>query len=117
VTTIAIGADKIDELIRCCVLRGLKPKIIADNRKASLDAVKTLERAGAEVKLARNIHTKLICVDSTYFVEGSFNWLSAKRYAATGEEEQLDVSIRYRGSEAEKLIGKLLGEIESRVTR
>ena len=68
---------------------------------------------GRNTQRARNIHTKLICVDVAYMIKGSFNWLSAER--TNKKFIRHDTSMRYRGAQADKLIRMLAREIQDRV--
>lgn len=46
-----------------------------------------LARAGAEVKIAAQIHNKTGCVDNQTILEDFFNWLSASRRGALARHE------------------------------
>ncbi len=71
-----------------------------------------LARAGAEVKIAAQIHNKTVCVDDRVLLEGSFNWLSASRSAALARHE---VSWFFRGAAWANYITELVQEMEGRV--
>ncbi len=84
----ALQADSIAELVQNAVQRQVEVLIYTD---AHLDIVdgklkqqaaagrKTLEDAGAKLKIVSGIHNKTLIIDRQVFIEGSFNWLSAVR--------------------------------------
>lgn len=71
-----------------------------------------LAQAGAEVKIAAQIHNKTVCLDEHVLLEGSFNWLSASRSEASARHE---VSWLFRGEAWASCIEQLVQEMESRV--
>jgi len=118
----ALNDDNITGLIKQTLARGIPVKVIIDDwstrvppgsRSTAQLAIDTLKKAGATVCRAHNIHTKLICVDVTYMVLGSFNWLSAERTNQT--LIRYDTSMRYRGEKANKLIRMLSKELLKKV--
>lgn len=71
-----------------------------------------LTQAGAEVKVAAQIHNKTVCFDNHTLLEGSFNWLSASRSEALARHE---VSWFFRGAAWAGCIEQLVQDMESRV--
>ena len=71
-----------------------------------------MKQAGAEVQTAqsRGVHSKLILVDHSWLVVGSFNWLSAQREEG-GPYMRYETSIRYDGPEAFQMISTSLSDL------
>jgi hypothetical protein len=96
----------------------VKVKVVSDealNESRStifLDCVAALNRAGAEVQIAqsRGVHSKLILVDRSWLVVGSFNWLSAQR-SEGARYMRYETSIRYDGPEAFQMISASLSDL------
>lgn len=119
----AVQADGLADLIAAAKAQrpGLRITVYTD---AYLDAPhgqlhaytqagrEALARAGAEVKIAAQIHNKTICLDRHALLEGSFNWLSASRSEALARHE---VSWFFRGEAWAGCIEQLVQEMESRV--
>lgn len=119
----AIEADGLPALIAAAKAQrpGLRITVYTD---AHLDAPngqlhaysqagrQALARAGAEVKIAAQIHNKTVCFDEDTLLEGSFNWLSASRNAAQARHE---VSWFFRGAAWAGCIEELVQEMEGRV--
>jgi hypothetical protein len=106
-------ADKIPDLVRVAVQRGIAVLVFADDR-LNLDAsgqlketcrmaVAELAKAGATVSFVPSIHNKTLCVDTSVIVEGSFNWLSAVRDSRSHNQRQ-ESFIMYCGAGVEKMI-------------
>jgi len=119
----AIQADGLADLIVAAKARRPALRIIVYT-DAHLDAPhgqlhaytlagrEALVRAGAEVKIAAQIHNKTVCFDNNTLFEGSFNWLSASRSETLARHE---VSWFFRGEAWAGCIGQLVQEMESRV--
>ncbi|MCA8833310.1 AAA domain-containing protein [Hymenobacter pini] len=119
----ALQADKLPDLIKAAKLQrpSLRVTVYTD---AYLDAPDgrlhtytqagraALAQAGADVRIAAQIHNKTICVDDQVLLEGSFNWLSASRNETLARHE---VSWFFRGPSWADYIGELVQEMESRV--
>ena len=73
-------------------------------------AKNTLENAGATVILVKNVHSKIIAIDSDVIVEGSFNWLSASRSEQFKREES---SIIYSGKHVSRFIQEAINPLKS----
>ena len=116
----AVEADNVPNMISEAVSREIDVCIYVDDgfivdRQSAQDAMRKLKQSGAKVKVVHNIHSKVICVDSTVFIDGSFNWLSAER--VDPELMRMDTSCRYRGDAVGSFIGQTISEIESRVIK
>jgi hypothetical protein len=62
-----------------------------------------LSQAGAEVKVANRMHSKTLAVDASWMVEGSFNWLSAKREEGHPYQRQ-EASFFHQGAQTPEFI-------------
>jgi hypothetical protein len=78
---------------------------ITDKKRESYikPAIDLLNEIGIKVKLINNLHAKLLIVDNNILIEGSFNWLSARR-VNDFYKQQFDASIMYSGDKVESLI-------------
>lgn len=120
----AILADDLPTIIKQAVQRGVAITIYTDpqlnldkqkNEKASFIRGKRLLReSGAQVKQVYADHSKILIVDDSLLIEGSFNWLSASRDAASAFQRQ-ERSMRYEGKDVATVIAKIINETESRV--
>lgn len=116
----AIAADQIGRLTQTAVSKGTNVVIYTDDHLNSYfetppteSAAKQLHASGAEIRVCHNIHSKLICIDNSIFIEGSFNWLSAERNR--DEYARHETSVIYMGAEAPKFIEETLDAIDQRV--
>lgn len=73
-----------------------------------------MQNAGANIKLINNLHAKLLIIDDNIIVEGSFNWLSAKRDKVS--EQQFDSSILYQGEKVKELINSNIEMLEMSIS-
>lgn len=71
-----------------------------------------LQDAGATVILVHNVHCKIIAIDDSIIVQGSFNWFSAARTAEKYMREE--VSWVYMGKQAPLLIDQNMTRIKAR---
>jgi hypothetical protein len=116
----AVEADGIPDLTSQAVKRGVAVTVYTDlsfndgmDLPSAKQAQKLLAAAGAIVLVCDNIHSKLICIDDSIFIEGSFNWLSAERHIEIFVRH--DTSIIYMGEHAANFISSTLSDITSRV--
>lgn len=88
ISSYAINADKITDLIKEAVRHNVKVIVITDEyfdrqngelKKSAKEGREKLTEAGAELVTYKGVHNKTICVDEQSLAEGSFNWLSAVR--------------------------------------
>lgn len=121
-TESAIDMDQITVGLGDAVRRGVKVRVVSDeqfnqNKAAFHRCVKRLEACGVTVKLAatQGVHSKMLLVDRSWLVIGSFNWLSAVRdqQSAWARHES---SLRYNGNDAFEMIGRSLREIRDLVS-
>lgn len=107
----ALQTDDIGTKINNAIKNNISIDIYADknwiNEKERAyyvkPAIDLLNKSGVEVKLVNNLHAKLLIIDDEIIVEGSFNWLSAKRNSKLSAE-QFDSSILYKGKKVKELI-------------
>lgn len=118
-TSAAIAADDVAVRISRAAARGVRVRVISDTglnekkRHEFQQCVKVLENAGAVVSLVQSqgVHSKMVLVDRSWLVVGSFNWLSAARDRSS-EWMRYESSIRYDGVEAFQMISKSLGDLK-----
>lgn len=114
ITRNALKADNVLEMIRSAVGRGAAVDIYSDsrlalsccqNQQAALDDLaQAIRDAGARIEFKNGVHNKTLIVDKHTLVEGSFNWLSARRDDLARREH----SISYHGIEAGALMEDIL---------
>lgn len=117
ITVKAIQDDELETLVREAVQqRKARIYIVVDGELAlrnpihgGEEALKRIEAAGATVTKVKNMHNKTLIIGMTEIVEGSFNWLSAKR-DSEDKFARHEVSWRVSGKEAELAIHSALGE-------
>lgn len=123
----AIEEDEIPLKILRATKRGVSVKIVSEallnsgkpwQREQFEQSKHTLIQAGADVRAADgpSVHSKLILVDSSWLVVGSFNWLSSPRDPAN-PYIRLETSIRYDGNEAFEMIRESLKDLATIVPR
>lgn len=110
----AIDADNIPDLIRQACARGVKVSIFIDRnlntdsttnkfKEPAANGCTLVENAGAELTIVQGIHNKTLAIDNSILVEGSFNWLSAVRNIRSRHQKQ-ENSFKYSGPKAEDYI-------------
>lgn len=111
-TESAISADGVEQAVATAVRRGVQVRVVTDEQFASNKdvyrrCVKRLSDAGALVRPARQrgVHSKMLLVDRSWLVVGSFNWLSAVR-DSNHELSRHEASLRYDGPEAFEMISR-----------
>jgi hypothetical protein len=110
ITYSAITADNMESLIKSAVSRGVEVIIYTDvNKIKCLESIGILERAGAVVRVVKNIHAKTLFVDSQLFIEGSFNWLSASR-----SNPNYEASVCCEGNNLEHIINNFMKRLARR---
>lgn len=123
ISIVAINADKVCELISEAKERGVKVLIYTDrdldapdgNIKENADAGrKALIEAGAELRIARQVHNKSLAIDKHTLVDGSFNWLSAVRNRES-RYQKWEISSCYRGAGVAEDIRVVEEEMKHRV--
>ncbi|GAB6456971.1 hypothetical protein bcgnr5380_58010 [Bacillus cereus] len=114
----AMHADDVCAEISKAVARNVKVRVVSDAGLNKEDdnfhrCVAALEQAGAGVRLAekQGVHSKVLLVDRSWLVVGSFNWLSAVRNPAN-KWSRYESSMRYDGSEAFVMIEKTLRDLK-----
>jgi HKD family nuclease len=117
-TKAAIDTDNIEAGIRAAVGRSVQIRIVSDpqlsdNRAAFEHCVRRLENAGARVRRAttQGVHSKMLLVDRSWLVVGSFNWLSAVRQPGRQWAPRYESSLRYDGNEAFEMISRSLQDL------
>ena len=119
----AIEHDNLIPLMREAVERGVEVVVYSDFRldcdkqtgvlrKEAVAGRKALTENGVKLILLKGIHNKSLAIDDSVLVEGSFNWLSARR---NGSYSRHECSVKLISPEAAKHISNLrkeLGAIE-----
>jgi phosphatidylserine/phosphatidylglycerophosphate/cardiolipin synthase-like enzyme len=114
----ALEADDVLEEIRKACARGVQVRILyCLDLHRNLDLAKSLALAmrevGAEVYGVDRVHSKHLSVDRRWFVEGSFNWLSAVR-DRDDRWQRLETSLRCEYFGAEQAIDEVWQKMEER---
>lgn len=121
-TESAIDMDQIEVGLNAAAQRGVIVRVVSDeqlnNDKAAFRrCLGRLKNAGATVRLAatKGVHSKMLLVDRSWLVVGSFNWLSAVRDPSSAWARH-ESSMRYDGNEAFEMISRSLREIHDLVS-
>lgn len=123
-TKSAIEVDSIINKTEAAVKNGVSTRFYIDyywtykakhiaKAEVTREFVDNIMAVGGEVYVVKNIHTKLIGVDSRYMIQGSFNWLSANR--TKHGRKNMESSLRYHGVKVERFLKELMDNIESRI--
>lgn len=109
ITRNALEADNVLEMIQAAAGRGATVEIYSDSRLALSccqnqqsvleDLAQAIEGAGAKIEFQNGVHNKTLVIDDHTLVEGSFNWLSARRDELARREH----SILYQGSDVREV--------------
>lgn len=104
----ALVADDVPGAIEAARERGVRVCVVYSrdlNRwpDSAAKVAETLSRAGAEVTVATRMHSKTLAVDGSWIVEGSFNWLSARREEGHPYQNQ-EASLIHKGSNSHEFI-------------
>ncbi|AEI45647.1 AAA domain-containing protein [Paenibacillus mucilaginosus] len=119
----AIEADGIHLLVSEASAAGKQVFVYTDERMNQhagqpkshfLRGRELLVQSGAQVILAERIHNKTLCVDHSILVEGSFNWLSARRNP-NDPWCRYETSLLYQGRGVEEMIQEVLSDLEKRI--
>lgn len=120
-TESAIDMDRIEAGLNAAAQRGVIVRVVSDeqlnkDKVAFRMCVDRLNKAGATVRLAatQGVHSKMLLVDRSWLVVGSFNWLSAVRDPSSAWARH-ESSMRYDGNEAFEMISRSLREIRGLV--
>lgn len=115
----AVMADGIVSLTKKSVKKDVKVKIYIDNHfnkgldlPAAKKAYDRLKKAGAEINICHNIHSKILCKDEDVFIEGSFNWLSSER--ELNKYMQYETSSIHMGDQTRDYIQETLKHMNER---
>lgn len=117
----AIEHDHLIPLMRETVERGVEVVVYSDFRldcdkqtgllgKEADAGRKALVENGIKLILLKGIHNKLLAIDDSVLVEGSFNWLSASR---NGIYSRHECSVKLISPEATKHISNLRKELDA----
>ncbi|TGP20572.1 MULTISPECIES: AAA domain-containing protein [unclassified Mesorhizobium] len=93
-----------DHYLNCGDDRRLLPRTVM--------AIDILRASGADVWALNGAHNKTLTVDESWIVEGSFNWLSARR-DRNSDFQRHEVSFLYRGKDAAIHVGNAWKEVEA----
>jgi hypothetical protein len=122
-TSAAIAADGIAEKIRRAKDKGVRVTVVSDSL-FNTDRIQydrchhMLVQAGAAVCApgGPSVHSKLVLVDDSWLVVGSFNWLSTPR-DPRHPYVRYESSIRYDGNEAFQMIRDSLKDLREFLPR
>lgn len=117
----AIEHDNLIPLMREAVERGVEVVVYSDFRldcdkqtgvlrKEAVAGRKALTENGVKLILLKGIHNKSLAIDDSVLVEGSFNWLSARR---NGSYSRHECSVKLISPEAAKHISNLRKELDA----
>lgn len=117
----AIEHDNLIPLMRETVERGVEVVVYSDFRldcdkqtgvlrKEAVAGRKALTENGVKLILLKGIHNKSLAIDDSVLVEGSFNWLSARR---NGSYSRHECSVKLISPEAAKHISNLRKELDA----
>jgi hypothetical protein len=119
----ALEADAVAEKIRRARDKRIRVTVVSDptlnQNRSQFDRCKqALEEGGATFYTADGpgVHSKLILVDNSWLVVGSFNWLSAVRDARS-PYARYESSIRYDGDEAFQMIRDSLKDLKTLIPK
>lgn len=118
ITVKAIEEDGLSELVRSATHeRKGQVKIVVDRELHARDAkhrgqeaLKILRASGAVVKLVNRMHNKTLIISPSQIIEGSFNWLSARR-RRDDDLRRHEVSWHVSGQAAKQAIKSALEEL------
>lgn len=110
----AIEDDDIIPLLGQAAGRGVEIRVLYDrafNRDKAIahKAIMAFQRAGLTIHGVWGIHYKTLAYDDDFYIDGSFNWLSAQRNQHSIYHHQ-EGSILVRGSEAKEWIDQTWAE-------
>ena len=114
----ALNADAILDRIRKATQAGVRVTVVASSdfqqgrsgfAPDADPALYSLQEAGAEVRVLRRVHSKVVASDDKVLLVGSFNWLSAVRDQQSNYSS-VEHSMHYRGQQAPDMIERLWGD-------
>lgn len=115
----ALQSDNIAEKIQQAVSRNISIEIFSDpefNKQRDavyLEAVRMLRSAGAKVIECDRIHSKTLMIDNICLIEGSFNWLSARRDGWSRQERSIVYTASDLHAARKNIIGTLMSQARS----
>jgi len=126
ISSYAIEADTLAEIVGRATGRGVSVTVYVDTllhrntfgaeRKTAVEGKRMLADSGAVVKVVSQMHNKTICVDRTRLIEGSFNWLAARR-SESDPYHRYERSLWYEGSEVAGMIEEAIKDMEGMVVK
>lgn len=104
----AIEQDNIISLLKEAGERGVKRLVLYDiafnkNKKRAEKVIKAFEKADVPIHGVNGIHHKTLAYDNQFYMDGSFNWLSAQRNSSH-KFHNGEGSLLVRGNEAQQWI-------------
>lgn len=115
----ALESDHLLPLIQEAVERGVEVVVYTDHyldkknglwKEESLQARRALVEHHVSLRVLKGIHNKTLVVDDRLLVEGSFNWLSARR---NKDDARHECSILVQAPAAAACIDQLMQELET----
>jgi len=120
----AIVADSLQELFEEAVRKGTKVTVYTDKqlneqngkqKMAFVKAKEILQESGVNLVMANRFHNKTLWIDDSLLIEGSFNWLSARR-RPDDPWCRYETSLVYQGDGVEVMIQQIYTDLQKRVT-
>ncbi|MGG4553885.1 AAA domain-containing protein [Paenibacillus humicus] len=121
-SSVAIEADQLQPLFDEAVKRGITVSVYTNEalnynknelKYTYVKAKQILQEHGVQLHLTDRVHSKALWVDTNVLIEGSFNWLSARRNPSH-QWCYYETSLVYRGPDVGEMIGKIREDLEKR---
>jgi energy-coupling factor transporter ATP-binding protein EcfA2 len=118
----AIEADHLQEIFEEAVRNGTKVTVYTDkhlneqNGKPKINFIRAKEillKSGVQLVIANRIHNKTLWIDDWLLIEGSFNWLSARR-SPDDPWCRYEASLVYKGDGVEGMIQQIYSDLQKR---
>lgn len=118
----AIEADSLQEIFEEAVRNGTKVTVYTDknlneqNGRQKMNFVRAKEillKSGVNLMIANRIHNKTLWIDDRLLIEGSFNWLSARR-SPDDPWCRYETSLVYQGDGVEVMIQQIYSDLQKR---
>lgn len=120
ISKVAIVADGIPDLITEAVNKGVSVEVVTDQYLDRVDGRlkstaesgrRALREAGAKLIVYKGVHSKTICIDDRWLIEGSFNWFSAVR-DETSPYCRKEASVMMQGEGIAEMIRTIVSDFK-----